>query len=109
MDNSEFDSDSPRRPVAKPIVLGAFIPIAVHAVLTLTVGWIANQGTEPIPGILTIGTFAISIGLGFLVMTRRCTTAEKLAITLGYVPVMLGVLLMETYFLGVRFLGSDTL
>jgi len=81
----------PTRPVFVPIALGVAVPLLIQAALI-----VLSRGDTP------WWTMPVSAVWGFVLMTRRCTTLERLAITLGYFPVMFGILFLETFDLGCR-------
>ena len=88
------------RPVAIPVVLGALVPPAIQFVFDALPIW-GSPGDDRTP--LVLLTYGTSAAIGFFLMTRRCTFGERLAIALGYFPVMFCVLFVESLGFAGRF------
>jgi len=56
-----------------------------------------NDGSDDLPR--SVAIFAASAVTGFVLMTRRSTTGERLAIAIAYFPVMFAILFVEAVYL----------
>ena len=89
------------------LLLGILLPPVLQVAITAALHWVEQHlgfGGELVAAAL----FFANVVVGFTIITDRFTKLGKIVTAFGYVPLMFILLFTETYYIAVRYLGSDT-
>jgi hypothetical protein len=88
-------------------VLGLLVPLAIQCVITLLILWIQRRATWDYVSLISLGSFLVTSGLGFWLVTGTLTPAVKLGVAVGYFPVMFVLMFFEALYLDARLYGNN--
>ncbi len=87
------------------VLLGFVLPLISQPVITATLGWInIKWGWKT--GVLMFLSFAITSGVGFILLSRNYSAKEKALIAIGYFPMMLIAFYIEGLYILLNIPGT---